>query len=227
MDERSLFSGLRTMLFREIQNSHPKGIKFNSLKKSLNLESNDIAYHLKILLKSGLIEKTESKDGSFYKLSHKGKIVYPYIPIITNEQKPVFVIACGALINSDTIYFQEKPREPEKGSLILFGGKVLSGKSIEETVINYIKEQANCDIKELKLKCVNEFMKKDARSNFEFHNIVYFYTAVPVSKPYNKTNKIIEKKISELKDDELFWDNKFFIREMLNNKEPKVTKTIL
>ena len=206
---REIFTTPRKLIFKEIHNNSK--IKFNELKQNLNLESNDLSYHLSILKKNNLI----TNNNTFYELTNNGKTLYPYLPILTEEQKPIFVVCCAALIKNDTIYFQKKPREPEKGSLIMFGGKVLEHTTIEQTLINYIKEQAKTTPINLKLRCVNEFIKED------FHNIVYFYTAEPETEP--KEN-LIKRNITELKDEELFWDNKFFLKEMLNNEEPKVTQ---
>lgn len=219
MDYGDLFSGIRKNIFTLLHDSSVP-LKFNQLKNNLKLRSNELSYHIKILLDSGLIERAQDSDNVYYSLSKSGKVIYPYLPIMLNEQKPIFVVACVALIKDDIIYFQRKPREPEKGSLIFFGGKVLSGKSIEETLVQYVKEQANCGLKDLKLRCVNEFMKKD--SDYDFHNIVYFYTATPSENP---DSSLICKKLSKLNYNELFWDNKFFIKENLNNEYPKITKT--
>ena len=224
MKHTQLFTKSRASIFRKIHDcSDGSGIKFNELKKSLNIESNDLSYHLSILLNSSFIEKKQVGDSTYYALSNSGKTIFPYLPIITNEQKPIFVVCCVALIDNEEIYFRRKPREPEKGSLILFGGKILSGKSIEDSLKNYVREQAGCDVKNLKLRCVNEFMR-EVDSDSEFHNIVYFFTAKPVGQILPNT---IKRNISYIKDNELFWDNKFFIKKMIDNEIPLVTKIVL
>ena len=224
MKHTQLFTKTRANIFRKIHDcSESSGIKFNELKKSLNLESNDLSYHLSILVDSSFVKKDKISDSTFYALSDSGKTIYPYLPIITDEQKPVFVVCCVALVDNGIIYFRKKPREPEKNSLILFGGKVLSGNLIEDSLKKYVSEQASCDIKNLKLRCVNEFMKQ-GDNNSEFHNVVYFYTATPVGE---LSENVIKKKLSELDNLDLFWDNKFFIEEMLDNENPLVTKIVL
>ncbi len=219
MDYGDIFSDIRRDIFRVLHDSEEL-LRFNDLKNKTGLRSNELAYHVKVLLDTGLIMRLQEGDNVMYSLSKGGKAIYPYLPIMLDEQRPVFVVACAALIDGDHIYFQKKPREPEKGSLIFFGGKVLSGKSIESSLREYITEQAGCDIEDLRLRCVNEFMKDD---DYRFHNIVYFHTARPIG---DMRDGLVKKRLSRLDHDELFWDNRFFIEKNLDNEYPKVTKTV-
>ncbi|MFP4656633.1 MAG: helix-turn-helix domain-containing protein [Candidatus Woesearchaeota archaeon] len=213
-NESEIFKGIRKDIFKEIQ-SHGK-ISFNRLKDKLGLRGNELSYHIRLLLESGMITRD---DG--YSLTEKGKLSYPLLPVNTGEEKPIFVVCAVALLKDDMILLQKKPREPEKDSLILFGGKILEGTSIDESVKIYVKEQAGCDISDIRLRCVNEFMRKGEGG--VFHDVVFFYTATPIS---DMKESLIRAKLDELDDEKLFGDNRFLIRKMLWNKEPRFTRDI-
>ncbi|MFW6230973.1 MAG: helix-turn-helix domain-containing protein [Nanoarchaeota archaeon] len=223
MDARqALRNPIRRKIFTSLHdNASPT--TFNRICEKVEVRSNDLAYHIKMLLSSGLITKAGSGDSPTYLLSEEGKTIYPYISLIADNFDPLLVIVSIALVDKSTIYVQKKPREPEKGKLIFLGGKVKRGTLIEDAAKAHAEEQAGCDVKDLRLRCINEFMKKDDE-RLTFHGLIYFFTARPVSTP---GDDLIPKKIGSLKPDELLWDNNFFVAEMLENETPIITRTIL
>lgn len=212
--ESEIFKGIRKDIFRRIQSY--ESISFNRLKNELGMKSNELSYHLRSLHDSGMIEKNEG-----YSLTEKAKLSYPYLPVSTGEERPTFAVCAVALLDGDKILLQKKPREPEKGSLILFGGKILQGISIEESVMRYAREQAGCHVSDVKLRCVNEFMRK--KEDGTFHDIVFFHTAIPEGEV---KDSVITMRLDELDDKNLFGDNAFLIKEMLKNEEPKFNTDI-
>ncbi len=212
MDENHVFKGVRKKIFKQIQSAGK--INFNKLKDTLGLRSNELSYHLNVLVENGVITKGEE-----YVLSESAKLSYPYLSIITGDERPIFVVCSAALIRDGKIFLQKKPREPEKGKLILFGGKVLEGVSIDESLEAYVQKQAGCSLKNIRLRCVNEFMKKS--EDGVFHNVVFFHTAEPVGDMHQD---VIERDLESIDDEELFGDNKFLVKEMIWKEKPEVTK---
>jgi ADP-ribose pyrophosphatase YjhB (NUDIX family) len=190
-------------------------LAFNDLKKKLKIESNRLSYHIKILKKENLIEISEKK----YSLTKKAEHIIPLISIIARREKPVISVVAVGLIDSDHIFLQKKPRAPDKNKLIFFGGKCKHNLSLEDSAKKYIFEQAKVEIKNLKLKAINEYLTKDKESIID-HWIVFFYTAVPIQNP-----KHIKKKITLLKPEELYGDN-FELLQTISEKTPKVRKIV-
>lgn len=212
MDSKKILQNdVRKKIFMSIHDND--SVKFNELKGFVEIESNDLSYHLKKLVDSGLVNKNEFD----YSLSLIGKEIVPYLSIITENASPLLVVTSVALIQGDKLFLQAKPREPEKGKLIFFGGKVMSDVLIEDAARAHVLKQAGCQVKNLKLRCVNEFMKQNV-----FHGVVYFFTAEPVGEVVGVT-----RELSNLDYDELLWDNKFFAEKMLDSETVQVVKTIL
>jgi len=216
MDGKTL-TGKRIKIFESI---HYGTGKFNDLKKTLSIEGNELSYHLKILKNAGLIEKS----GENYVLTTHGKYLHPYIPLIVDDKKPVIIITGVALIKDGKIYLVKKPREPDKGKLIILGGRAEYNMSIDESAIKLAEEDTGLKIIDLKLRCINEYIKKDSEGNIKNHWIVYFYTAKPVGKP---NSDVVVIPLSKAKKMELFGDNNYFLEKMLDNKTVKITKTII
>ncbi len=226
--KRALQNKTRKEIFRTIHDANHDvntSIKFNDIKNSLGLRSNDLAYHINILLEAKLITKIESIETTVYELSQQGKTLYPYLSIISEHEEPLLVISSVALLDvtQQKIYLQKKPREPDKGKLFFFGSKVLANTLIEIAAVEHVREQAGCEIDNLTLRCINEFMKKDGETII-FHGVIYFFTATPITKP---TKSVIEKDLRTFNSNELSWDNKLFYDSMLHNETVQVIKTIL
>jgi len=186
----------RFTILKEIEK---KALKFNELKNIFSIKSNELSYHIKQLKDSNLIEKIEDK----YYLSKKAKEIYPYLPILFENQIPVFVVTSVALISGKYIYLQKKPREPDKGKLTFYGSKAIPKIPIEESAKKHVLEQAKTTIKNIKLQCVNEYLEN------EKHWIVYFFTATPIKRPLGEKYQL--KDISKL---DLYADNKFLLSQI-------------
>ena len=209
----NIFQGVRLEVFKTIQTGVSQ---FNRIKEILSLQSNELSYHLKKLREQNLIEKHE--DG--YRLTQEGINIYPYLSIFTHEKKPVFTVTSVALLDGENIYLQKKPREPDRGSLIFFGSKAIANLTVEESAVYFVKQQAKCDVENLKLKSINEYIKRNEEGEIIHHWVVYFYTANPVGKP-----KGIKKKLKDVDKMNLYGENKHFIKNSLNNRTVKATKT--
>jgi len=219
--KNDLLRGIRLDIFRQI---HDGKKRFNALKNSLNIEGNELSYHLKILLSNGLIERKSGKGNCEieYSLSEKGKEIYPYLSILASEQKPLLVITSVAVIKGKMLLLHKKPREPEKGKLIFFGGKADAGLKLEESAKKQVKEQSGLNIYSLKLRCINEFVQYDKNNTIKHNWVVYFYTALAKGKP---KKGVIAKDIKEVSSLDLYGDNIFFLKKMLKTKYVRVART--
>ncbi|MFA5173758.1 MAG: NUDIX domain-containing protein [Candidatus Pacearchaeota archaeon] len=189
--------------------------KFVELKKLLGLNSNILSYNLKILLKMHLI----SKEGVFYSLTKTTKYLMPYIRKIENSLIPLPCIAT-IVIKDNKILVRKKEKEPEKGKGIFIGGRISLGEDIFQAAKRHVKEKTGIDIKDLKLICINNYLSKDSQ-NINSHFVVFFVKAKPLGEPRNA-----EWKNSDRIKEKMFPDNKFIIKNMLNNKKTKFINSI-
>lgn len=219
MKSSKILEGTRLNVFRLINKGYGK---FSDLQKLTDTKSNELSYHLKALVDSGLVEKEAEGDIVSYSLSEKGKQIYPYLKIITEEEIPVVVITAVACVKDGKVMMFEKKDEPHKGTLILVGGKARVENTIEESAVKKCKEQVGLKVKDLKLRCINEFIEKEGKE-MKHHWLVYFYTATAENEP----ESVIWVDLDKLKEYDLFGDNYFFLGEMIHNKEVKITKTTL
>ncbi len=204
-----------------IQEKGGTHFSFNTLKTLLNLESNRLSYHLRILRSHDIIRKNDVT--SSYELTQKGKILFPYLPIITQEQRPALVVCSIAVLDGEYIYLRRKPREPHKGKLCLLGEKVLDDQTIEETAKAVLQKTGFESYTDLRLRCINECIKTDEdNKSILFHDVVYFFTA---QAHHQDTTQLLRMKRSTLEKDDLFWDNWFLITQMLNTAHVQVTTT--
>lgn len=213
MKKQSIFSDeKRIMILIELEKSKRK---FVELKKILNLESNILSYNLKILIKENLVDKV----GLCYKLSQNAKYLMPYLR--DSDESGFLPMPCVATIvmKRGEILIREKLGEPEKGKSIFLGGKMKLGEDVFGSCKRHVREKTGIEIKNPKLICINNYIsKKDKISN---HFIVFFVRAEPVGDPENA--KFMN--LSRIKG-EMFPDNKFIIKNMLNNKKVKMINSV-
>lgn len=213
MYKSSLFSDekRRKILF-ELEEK-PK--KFVELKKIMALKSNILSYNLNILIS----EKIVNKNGLSYSLSDYGKYMMPYV--YKYNDASLIPMPCIAVIvrKGNKILIRTKDKEPCKGMKIFIGGKMNLGEDLFEAAKRHTKEKVDINIKNLKVICVNNYVSK--KDSAIAHYVVFFITANPVGTP---------KKASWQDPDKIkyrmFPDNKFIIKNMLNNKEVKIINSV-
>lgn len=121
-------------------------LKFNEVERLLKQRSNKIAYHIKNLVKRGILEKKEG----YYFLNDNSEYLIPYLSD-KSSVLPVILICIGD--NKKAFLFKREKR-PFKNLLSLPGGRLLLGESIEKATSRIMKEKFNLDVKFKKINLI-------------------------------------------------------------------------
>lgn len=213
MKKTSIFADAkRREILKELE-KNPK--KFVELKRIMNLDSNLLSYNLNILIK----EKLVGKEGLYYSLTEKVKSLMPYVR--DSNDTSLIPLPCIAVVvmKDDKILIRKKSTEPGKGKSIFIGGRINIGEDIFESARRHVIEKVGIKIKNLKLFCINNYVSK--REELSNHLIVFFVKASPVGTP-----KGAEWKNPKGIRGEMFPDNKYIIKNMLNNKKVKLLSSV-
>ena len=146
---------------------YENALRFSEIEKLSKIKSNKMAYHLKSLVKKGVIEK----NGNLYKLSDSKEYLIPYL----NKTKSVIPVVLVAIKNKKGIFLVERRKRPFKGKLGLPGGRLIMGETIKESVERIGKKfNVNCKFKKINSISM-EFVKKNKNTIHSF--LLIFATA--------------------------------------------------
>ena len=146
---------------------YENALRFSEIEKLSKIKSNKMAYHLKSLVKKGVIEK----NGNLYKLSDSKEYLIPYL----NKTKSVIPVVLVAIKNKKGIFLVERRKRPFKGKLGLPGGRLIMGETIKESVERIGKKfNVNCKFKKINSISM-EFVKKNKNTVHSF--LLIFATA--------------------------------------------------
>lgn len=218
MKKLTLFSDSKRLDILNLLEKKPR--RFVELKKLLGIESNLLAYNLKILIREKLIEKKDN----YFSLTGGTKCIMPYIHK-SNDASQI-PLPCVAVIirkkekGKDKILIRTKTTEPEIGRKIFVGGKIHLGEDLFEACKRHVKEKVDIEVKDFKLICINNYVFK--QQNTLSHFVVFFITAKPKTNKKPKNAKYYSKRGINGK---LFPDNRFIIKNMLDNKKVRIVKT--
>ena len=97
-------------------------LKFNEIEKLVKERSNKLAYHIKSLIKKGVIEK----DGEYYRLSETSETLIPFI----SAKKPVLAVLLIVLEKDKKVFLYKRDKRPFKEKFSLPGGRMIIGETI-------------------------------------------------------------------------------------------------
>ena len=201
--KQTLFSDKKKL---EILNELEAGEKkFVELKKVLGLDSNILSYHLKMLMREGIVVKKDLK----YFLSEKAKHLMPYLRNLENPPLPCVAVI---VMEGGKVLVRKKEKEPGKGKGIFVGGRIEFGEDVFQSAKRHVKSKVGVEVKNLQVLCVNNYVSKN--KEITSHYIVFFVKASPVGTPVNAVWKFPDKIRGSM-----FPDNKFVIKNMLNNRK--------
>lgn len=128
-------------------------LKFNEIEKNISVRSNKLAYHVKNLVKKGIL----IKEGEEYKLSDVAELLIPYI----SEKKSMLPVILIHLGDKEKVFLYPREKRPFKDKLSLPGGRILLGETIEEATARIIKEKykVNCKLKKINSVSLEKVMK--------------------------------------------------------------------
>ena len=117
-------------------------LKFNEIEKLVKERSNKLAYHIKSLIKKGVIEK----DGEYYRLSETSETIIPFL----SDKKPVLAVLLIALEKNKKIFLYKRDKRPFRGKFSLPGGRMIVGESIPQSTKRLMKKfNINCTFKKI------------------------------------------------------------------------------
>jgi ADP-ribose pyrophosphatase YjhB (NUDIX family) len=136
-------------------------LKFSEIESSLNIRSNKLAYYIKNLIKSNILEK----DRESYKLTETAENLIPYFSEKTSPL-PIILIRIG---DNKKCFLKEREKRPFRGKLSLPGGRLLVNESIEKAVERIMKEKYNIHARLEKINSVSlEFVRKKGKTKHSF-----------------------------------------------------------
>src|SRR3989338_3671918 len=146
---------------------YENALRFSEIEKLSKIKSNKMSYHLKSLVKKGVIEKS----GNLYRLSDSKEYLIPYL----NKTESVIPVVLVAIKNKKGIFLIERKKRPFKGKLGLPGGRLIMGETIKESVERIGKKfNVNCKFKKINSISM-EFVKKNKNTVHSF--LLIFATA--------------------------------------------------
>jgi ADP-ribose pyrophosphatase YjhB (NUDIX family) len=163
-----------------------KKLKFNEIEKILKTRSNKLAYHIKNLVKKGvLIKKDET-----YSLSDTATTLIPYL----SSKKPVLPAILIGIRKKDKVFLINRKKRPFKDKLSLPGGRIIMGETISEATERIAKEKfkVNC-----KFKKINSISLEQAIKNKKpIHSFLLIFVEAKTKDSLEYTNiKKNKKKI--------------------------------
>jgi len=131
-------------------------LKFNEIEKLLKTRSNKLDYHLKKLVKKGILNKEEG----FYFLSESSEYLIPYL----SDKESVLPVVLILIGNAKKAFLYKREKRPYKGLLSLPGGRLLLGEEIKFCVKRIMKEKHNINANFEKINSVSlEHVKKNGK----------------------------------------------------------------
>ena len=184
--------------------------KFNDLKRKLNLQSNELTYHIKKLISANLIEKTNSK----YYLTEQGKNIFPFRKSVTQKEMPAMAVVAVIILDKDQVFMRIKDNEPWKGTIGFLGGTIRHGEDIFKAAERKAMEECNATLSNLRLRGISD-TKLYGKKEIKQHWLVYIFTAKSKNPKNGKWYSL--KKLPN----NLFIDNKYFLTHVIKSKKLK------
>ena len=119
--------------------AHHKNLTFAQIGKLLNIRSNKLAYHLKLLCYNGKIVK----EGINYSLSETSASMIPYFSQISSPL-PIVLVHLGTNTHA---FLHIRKKHPYFGYYGLPGGRLRVGESIEQAAQRVMKDKFGITIK--------------------------------------------------------------------------------
>lgn len=190
-------------------------LKFSEIEKSIKIRSNKLAYHIKNLVKRGILEKS----GETYKLSETAETMIPYLSE-KNSSLPVILIALYK--NSNQVYLYKRKKGPFKNKLSLPGGRITPREGIEQATKRIMKEKHRIDVGLEKVNSVSiEHVKKQGKEN-KLHSFFLIFVTAYLLENKNNKNKIEYTSLSKNKSRIIQSDYNLIKKDL--NKETKINE---
>jgi ADP-ribose pyrophosphatase YjhB (NUDIX family) len=184
-------------------------LKFNEIEKKLKTRSNKIAYHLKNLVKKGILEK----KADYYHLSKTSEYLIPY----TSEKNAILPIILIHIGRRGECLLIKRSKKPFKEKLGLPGGRIMNGETISQSVSRIMKDKFSI---EAKLEEIHSISLENVR---EKDKIVHSFFLILVSA--RTKDKIKMTKIDENKRKIISSDYKLIKEDLERTIDIKIINT--
>lgn len=152
-------------------------LKFNEIEKKLGIRSNKLAYHLKDLIKKGIL----AKENDFYLLTETSEYLIPYL----SSKKPVLPVILVHIGNKEFCFLHKREKRPFKNYLSLPGGRLILGETITQATSRIMKKY---NIK-AKFKKINSiFLEHVKKKGKIIHSFLLIFVSAETKSPVNLTN---------------------------------------
>jgi|SRR3989344_5643220 len=130
-------------------------LKFKDISAPLKERSNKVAYHLKNLLKRGILKK----ENNFYSLSDEAEYLIPYL----SDNKSSLPVVLIEIRKKNKIFLYKRKKRPYLNLYGLPGGRLIIGESIKESAKRIMKTKFGINIipKEIKSISLEHIKKKN------------------------------------------------------------------
>ena len=171
---------LRTFLYNN-------RLKFSDIEKKLGERSNKVAYHIKNLVKKGVL----IKKGEEYCLTKTAETLIPYL---SDKKTPLPIILVLLKKNSNQVFLHKRKKRPFKNKLSLPGGRLLQKEDVRQATERILKQKHKIDSKFEKINSIS--IEHVIKQEEKLHSFVIFF----VSASLDKKQKIKYTNIRENKD---------------------------
>ena len=153
---------------------HNNKLKFSEIEKLIKERSNKLAYHIKKLVKEGVIEKNKEH----YKLSESAEHLIPYL----SNKKSVLPVILIALKKDKKVFLYKRNKRPYKDKLSLPGGRLIFKETIPKATQRIVKEKfkINCKFKRVNSISLEHVKNKSNKEIYSF--LLIFVTATTKDK---------------------------------------------
>lgn len=160
-------------------------LRFNEIEKEIKIRSNKLAYHIKNLIKKGILIKTNEN----YLLSETAENIIPYL---SNKKSPlpILLIHIG---DSKKCFLYQRNKRPFKNKLSLPGGRLLVNESISSGVKRILKEKFNINAA---LKKINSLSLEHVKKKNSYYSFLLIFVSAKAKDEINLIN--IQKNKSKI-----------------------------
>ena len=139
---------------------------YSDLYKTLGVRSNLFDYHLRVLLKQGLITKLKNK----YKLTSVGQSISPYLDI---GKQPIVAVVL-AILTDGNVALLKRGKHAFHGHWAIPGGKVRFGETAEKAAERICLDETGLEMKSAEyVATVQELVREDGGEKHHFILLLY------------------------------------------------------
>lgn len=115
-----------------------KKLRFSSIQKKVNLRSNHLTYHIKVMVENNILEKR----GDFYCITNDAQKYIPLFSNIIGKKLSPLPVALVCLINNNKVLLIKRNNRPYKNYWSMIGGRILHNEIAKEASLRLVDKKA-------------------------------------------------------------------------------------